>query len=110
MGLETPSDFFARGLKPRETMQQPLFAHCSQAPPGVDGGKGGETGEVNFTALFRRAKTHEERSVIVAQALQRRLARALGIESKDIDVEKPLHAYGVDSLVAIELASQLDSQ
>lgn len=103
MGLETPSDFFARGLEPRETIQQPLFAHPSQAPPRVDEEKGGETGEVNFAALFRRAKTHEERSGIVAQALQRRLARALGIESEDIDVEKPLHAYGVDSLVAVEL-------
>lgn len=71
--------------------------------PRVDGEKGGETGEVNFAALFRRAKTHEERSGIVAQAVQRRLARALGIESEDIDVEKPLHAYGVDSLVAVEL-------
>lgn len=103
MGLETPSDFFARGLEPPETMQQPLFAHSSQAPPRVDEEKGGETGKVNFAALFRRAKTHEERSGIIAQSLQRRLARALGVESEDIDVEKPLHAYGVDSLVAVEL-------
>lgn len=107
MGLETPSDFFARGLEPPETMQRPLFAHFSQAPLSVDGSKGGETGEVNFAALFRRAETHEERSIIVVQALQRRLARALGIESEDIDVEKPLHAYGVDSLVAVELRNFL---
>lgn len=91
-------------------MQQPLFANSSQAPPRVDGEKGGEIGEVSFAALFRRAKTHEERLVVVAQALQRWLARALGIESEDIGMGKPLHAYGVDSLVAVELASQLDSQ
>lgn len=101
MGLETPSDFFARGLEPPETMRRPLFAHFSQAPLSSHGKKGG--GDTDFAAILRQAETHEERSSIVAQALQRRLSRALGIESDDIDVEKPLHAYGVDSLVAVEL-------
>lgn len=107
MGLETPSDFFARGLKPPEITQRPLFAHFSQAPLASDGKNGGDSGDVNFSALFRQVETTEERSSIVAQALQRQLARALGIDSEDIDVDKPLHAYGVDSLVAVELRNSI---
>lgn len=108
MGLETPADFFARGLEPSEIMQRPLFAHFSQAPLSSHGKKSG--GELDFAAMFRQRQTPEERSDVVVQALQRRLARALGIESEDIDVEKPLHAYGVDSLVAVELRNMIGKE
>lgn len=107
MGLETPSDFLARGLEPPEVLQRPLFAHFTQAARSIEGQNGGNLGEVNFAILFRQKETVEERSAIVAEALQRRLARALGIESEDIDLEKPLHAYGVDSLVAVELRNAI---
>lgn len=103
IGLQTPSDLLARGLEPLETMQRPLFSHFSQAPLASDGKIGTGPRNVNFAALFRKAETSEERSSVVVQVLAKRLARAMGIDSEDIDVEKPLHAYGVDSLVAIEL-------
>lgn len=107
MGLETPSDFFARGLEPPDTLQRPLFAHFSQAPLLSDEKSGGNVSEVNFATMFRQQETVEARLGIVAEALQRRLARALGIESEDVDLDKPLHAYGVDSLVAVELRNAI---
>lgn len=107
MGLETPSDFFARSLETPQILRRPLFARFNKAPLLSDGKGGGDLGVVNFAALFRQQGTVEERSGIVAQALQRHLARALGIESEDIDIGKPLHAYGVDSLVAVELRNLL---
>ncbi|KAK7755336.1 hypothetical protein SLS62_002562 [Diatrype stigma] len=33
----------------------------------------------------------------------RKLARALSIQPDDVDADQPPHAFGVDSLVAIEL-------
>ena len=103
MGLQTPSDFLARGLASPEIMQRPLFAHFSQAPLSSEVKAGIDPGDVNFTVVFRQAETSEERSSVVARFLAGKLARALGIDADDVDVEKPLHAYGVDSLVAVEL-------
>ncbi|KAI0156515.1 polyketide synthase PksD [Xylariaceae sp. FL1272] len=56
-----------------------------------------------LTEQFRRAKTQNERMNLVCVSLASRLARSLAIKQEDIDPGKPLHAYGVDSLVAVEL-------
>jgi acyl carrier protein len=84
-------------------MQQSLLPHFNRAPLSSSGKTGIDSGDDNFGTLFRQAETNEERSSIVVQFLAKRLARSLGIDFKDVNVEKPLHAYGVDSLVAVEL-------
>lgn len=40
---------------------------------------------------------------MITRALARRLARALAVPVEDIDVHKPPFAFGVESLVAVEL-------
>lgn len=37
------------------------------------------------------------------EGLVRKVSKALSIPPEDIDANKPLHAYGVDSLLAVEL-------
>ncbi|KAI0112236.1 polyketide synthase PksD [Nemania sp. FL0031] len=97
MGIGVPAEFLARSLEPPETMQRPLFAYFNQAssssPDGI----------ANFAAQFRQAETAADRSSLVTHSLATRLARALSIDPEDIDTGKPLHAFGVDSLVAVEL-------
>ena len=44
-----------------------------------------------------------EASSVVSDALVKKIAKALSIPGEDIDTSKPLHAYAVDSLLAIEL-------
>lgn len=39
-----------------------------------------------------------------------KLARALSIQSSDIDIDQPLHTFGVDSLVAVELRNWIAKQ
>ena len=46
-------------------------------------------------------------SSIVTLSLTHKLARTISIPALDIDVAKPLHSYGVDSLVAVELRNWL---
>lgn len=101
MGLNTPVDFLARSLEPPGIMQRPLFSHFERlaSPSHHDAGSGAE----NFADMFRRAETSPERAGLVVRALAKRLARALAIDFEDVDEGKPLHAFGVDSLVAVEL-------
>ncbi|KAI0459321.1 polyketide synthase PksD [Xylaria acuta] len=97
MGIGVPTEFLARSVEPPEMMQRPLFAHFNQASFSSPGDT------ANIAAQFRQAETAEGRSSLVTHLLATRLARSLAIKPDDIDTGKPLHAFGVDSLVAVEL-------
>ncbi|KAL9089978.1 MAG: hypothetical protein Q9165_005507 [Trypethelium subeluteriae] len=57
----------------------------------------------NDASLFKEAPTFEDAARVVVEGLVRMLTKALGIPAEDVDTSKPLHALGVDSLLAIEL-------
>ncbi|KAI1386965.1 uncharacterized protein F4822DRAFT_438048 [Hypoxylon trugodes] len=103
MGIATPAKLITHGFEPAEFVQRPLFARFSR-PVGMSQNSG-SSDNVNYAALFRQSESAEERASIVVKALARKLARALSIQPEDIDAEadQPLHAFGVDSLVAVEL-------
>ncbi|KAH6677568.1 putative lovastatin nonaketide synthase [Halenospora varia] len=52
---------------------------------------------------FIGAESLPEAAGVVETALVSRLAKALFISPEDINIEQPLHAYGVDSLIAVEI-------
>ena len=108
MGLETPASLLARSLEPPGILQRPLFAHLSQLP-GRFGGSGSGSG-VDVARLFRQVESEAERAQVVVEALSQRLARTLSIKLEDIDTHQALHAYGVDSLIAVELRSWLGKE
>ena len=45
------------------------------------------------------------RAQVVVEALSKRLVRTLSIKFEDVHTHQALHAYGVDSLIAVELRS-----
>lgn len=47
---------------------------------------------------------------VVIDALSKRLARTLSIKLEDVDTHQGPHAYGVDSLIAVELCSWLGKE
>lgn len=53
--------------------------------------------------LFQDAKDSKSRSGVVLKALAGKLARALGISFSEVESNKVLTDYGVDSLMAVEL-------
>jgi hypothetical protein len=53
-------------------------------------------------ALLVSAKSITEASEVVQSAIVQKLAKLVVIPEGDIDVSKPVHHYGVDSLVAID--------
>lgn len=101
MGLSTPLKLLAHSPEPPEVMQRPLFTYFASLP--------GAAGD-NLATQFRRAETPEERADIVATSLARKLARALAVEPEDVTRDKPLYAFGVDSLVAVELRNWMNKE
>jgi NAD(P)-dependent dehydrogenase (short-subunit alcohol dehydrogenase family)/acyl carrier protein len=103
IGLVTPADMMAQGDEPIEMLQRPLFANFAEPRGGASHVY--TTGISDYGALFKQAGAEDERASIVVTALAHKLARALSVQPEDIDSEKTLHIFGVDSLVAVELRS-----
>lgn len=109
LGLRTPAENMLQGLESPAVLDRPLFAGISFIP----GGGGGEsqaagqssaaTADQGAGLLFRQAGDSGERVQVVLRALSAKLARAMSISPEDVEPGKALSAYGVDSLMAVEL-------
>ncbi|RYO75255.1 hypothetical protein DL764_010541 [Monosporascus ibericus] len=101
--LTTPA-FVRRGgvLEDHGWMRMPLFGHLYQMEQEEK--STAAAARVDSTeSQLRKVRSLNEAAAVVTRSLAKRLARALAVPVEDIDVKKPAFAYGVDSLVAVEL-------
>ena len=103
LGPETPAAMRRKGLKEPLWMQRPTFAHLRQIGHGQQGHSENSEGTTNYAELLSAAGSIDEAAQIVIKGLTERLAKALRVPAETIDTKKPLHQYGVDSLLAVEL-------
>ena len=107
VGLVTAAQFRSKGLQPPDWMHWPVFGRLAQAGLAESSSTSsdmtpGQT--VDYVAELIRAPSIEQAGSVVVAGLVQKLAKVLSASStEDIDVRKPLHAYGVDSLLAVEL-------
>ena len=107
--LELPSTLHSKNLVDLPWMSQPLFRQLwqirasSSSSTSDDNSPSDLTSQTSFeTSLAAQTSTTDAASFIT-DILQQKISRMLGLEVDAIDTSKPLHAFGVDSLVAIEL-------
>ena len=94
----------------RRWVMRPLFRNLA-AKDGIDASKNSNVSkdvnaetEVDYQAAFAAAgDSHAAAARVVAAGLRRKLSRTLRMPEEDIETQKAIHAYGVDSLVAVEL-------
>jgi acyl carrier protein len=109
MGITTPADLaLDNGTMPMEHMHQSLFAYFVQTEAMASSSM--QANGVNSAALFRQAESVEEMDRIVVESLVRKIARALSMSLEDVDTDKALHLYGVDSLVAVEIRNWITKE
>ena len=87
-------------------IERPMFRTLPQSErfsseADTTDGKGGTARD--FAAELLLAADGSQAVEIVTAALLQKLAKALALAELEIDVRRPLHTYGVDSLLAIEL-------
>ncbi|KAJ2999173.1 hypothetical protein NUW58_g87 [Xylaria curta] len=103
-----PSELIALGIPQPSWMQDPLFSHFGQLEAGVSGNeKAAVRKEVKYATRIAAATSMTEAEDIVLHALLNKLSRVLSVDPSNLDPCKPLHAYGVDSLVAVDVRSWL---
>ncbi|KAK3324470.1 fatty acid synthase S-acetyltransferase [Cercophora scortea] len=108
-GMETPASLKARGGDEAFWMPKPLFRNLHQMDHNIEAANADTTGAggANFAALLGAVTSMDEAGVIVTDALTYKLAKSLSIPREEIDPQKPMHSYGVDSLVAVEMRNWL---
>lgn len=78
-------------------MRTPLFVQlCSQGRPGSDAAGADEDEGVSVSNALKSAEDLDAAAGLVCDGLVRRLGRTMTIPVQDVDVGKPIYAYGVD--------------
>ena len=67
----------------------------------------GAGGAASYRSRIEEAPTPEEKILIAREGISTRIGELVSLAADDIDVAKPISAYGVDSLVAGELRNWL---
>ena len=102
VGLDIPATMQAKGMKEPHWMQRRTARHLHLTC--LDGSLSISSEEaVDYVKLFRNAASLEDGGRVVREGLLRKLSGALSLPKEDMDTSKPLHTYGVDSLLAVEL-------
>ncbi|KAL9095888.1 MAG: hypothetical protein Q9165_001885 [Trypethelium subeluteriae] len=105
MGIQDPASIWALGKREPAWMQKPLFNHFYTRSHGQESRAGSEQlgGQAGVARALAQAASIEEAGAVVTAALIGRLSSILSIELENIDEARPMHAYGVDSLVAVDI-------
>lgn len=106
IGLVSPAQFRKNGLEPPDWLvDRPMMHGLCQEDNDQDIGTATPDRDQNrdWAAELRRATPGVEATNIVVDALVQRLSKATSTPIEEIDCSRPLHVYGVDSLLAVEL-------
>ncbi|KAL9076207.1 MAG: hypothetical protein Q9157_003764 [Trypethelium eluteriae] len=105
MGIKDPASIWALDKREPAWMQRPLFSHFYTRNHREGSRVGTEQlgGQADIARALAQATSIEEAGAVVTAALIRRLSSILSIELENIDEARPMHAYGVDSLVAVDI-------
>lgn len=101
-GIEPPAVLRRKKIKQPHFMKQASFRQLHQMGNGTRVTTSFDDA-VDFVALIRAAASLTAAAGVITEGLLGKLSKALGINREDMDVAKPLHTYGVDSLLAVEL-------
>ncbi|KAF8850740.1 hypothetical protein BDZ45DRAFT_184816 [Acephala macrosclerotiorum] len=106
VGLATRSVFQRKGIPEPSFMRDPLFTQLRATSERADS-DGDEDSFVAMRDAIRSAKTLEDATALIVEALIKRISGIVTLPIEDIDSGKPIHFYGVDSLVAVEFRNWL---
>ncbi|KAF2490207.1 hypothetical protein BU16DRAFT_470125 [Lophium mytilinum] len=101
IGLGSSASYKWKGMPEPGFMKYPLFTQLHVMSESTSN-EGEEDSSLNTKANLRAAKSFEEATTTIVDAVVRKLSSVMSLPVEDFDPSKPIHHYGVDSLVAVE--------
>ncbi|MCJ1245434.1 hypothetical protein MMC30_002638 [Trapelia coarctata] len=105
IGIDLPSNVLARGLDLPDYMRNPAWHHMYQVESSVTNSPAATEQALDVAAMLAGAETTTDAGSIITQALVKWVANTIAIPEHRLDVNKPIHTYGVDSLTAVDMRS-----
>lgn len=102
VGLETPVAVRAKGIELHHAIHRPIFRQLFCMDDSLELSSSHQE-SVNYAELLRQAPSADEAGSLVTAWFQSKVGQVLGLKVEDIDTDWPVHTYGMDSLVAIDL-------
>jgi NADPH:quinone reductase-like Zn-dependent oxidoreductase/SAM-dependent methyltransferase/aryl carrier-like protein len=103
--MRTPAYFRSRGMVEPLWTRKSLFRLLHRVGQKDSVTTAAAAHMPSIERLLKQSASMLDAGEVVCQALRDRLAELLAVNRVDIDPTKPVHAYGVDSLAAVELKS-----
>jgi NADPH:quinone reductase-like Zn-dependent oxidoreductase/NADP-dependent 3-hydroxy acid dehydrogenase YdfG/aryl carrier-like protein len=103
-GLATGGSAITAGIDAPWYLSDSKFAIMAKTGIRESAGDAAEQGS-SVESQLSEAKTEAEATAIVTEALVARVAKMLQTTAAEIDTDRFLHSYGIDSLVAIEVVN-----
>nr|XP_001396949.2 polyketide synthase [Aspergillus niger CBS 513.88] len=101
--LNRPMAMIKQGKELLPYMKRTMYRHLHRTDQSTTASAPTSAQAVDYGALLGDADNVEEAGAIIATALAQRLSQALSVPEEDVDINRPAHSFGVDSLVAVEL-------
>lgn len=105
LGLELPADAIQRGAELSAWMSEPMFSNLHQVTVD-DSGHNAHLQQDKVQDLYKDVQTAGSVDIaadLVTEAITARLCKILSTSTESVDINQPLHVYGVDSLIAVEI-------
>lgn len=84
-------------------MQQQTFSKLRQISLRQKNVSTSSKVNTDYSVLLSATTDIEDAAKIVTEGVTYKLAKALRLDADGIDIKEPLHQYGVDSMLAVEL-------
>jgi aryl carrier-like protein len=112
VGIEIPAAVLAKGIDLHHSIQRPMFRHLFRM--GLENTNSrsisAESATTDRATQLKQAASTDECANLVTEWFSSKLGQVLGLSTLDIEPSKPIHHYGVDSLVAIDLRNWLERE
>ena len=102
-GLSGVESLNAEKLDKAYWTKRPLFSILKQKRKAETSTSSSSGNTIDYASLLTSAESQATAEEIVVEALRLKLSNSLLVPKEDIDPEKALFAFGIDSLVALEV-------
>ena len=102
-GISTGGMIERTGAMEISWMDDPRFSHLRNMDVRRATSTGPKNAGSHLKSQLKEAVDFPTAALAVREALVTQLAQLTGLEVTDVDITKPIHAHGVDSIVAVDL-------
>ena len=102
LGVVPPTDKRAKGLEPANYLYEPAWRMMWLDEGGATAASVQDE-SFDDVAEFKSVESQQDAAVVISRALVEKMCQSLALDQSAIDVNGPMHEYGVDSLVGVEV-------